>query len=64
MIGTAVIVARIGHNTGILSKMSIKSKTQKNWYACDINLYGPMILKFCTEHGGVTAKLSAKFQNI
>ena len=64
MIGTAVIVARIGYNTGILSKISLKIKTQNIWYACNINLYCPTVSKFCTEHGSVTAVLCAKFSNL
>ena len=41
----------------------LKLKSREVSFACNLFSSYPIILKFCTEHGNITAMLCAKFQN-
>ena len=51
------------HNRGNLSKLLLKFKSHNILFLQRYQPNSPIILKFCTEHGSVTAMLCAKFQN-
>ena len=50
-------------NNGTLSETPPKLQSRKTSFVNNICFSCPSILKFCTEHGSVTAVLCAKFQN-
>ena len=50
-------------NIGYPSETHLKLKSCEIFFAHNICFIYPIILKFCTEHGSITAVLCAKFQN-
>ena len=58
MYTTAVVSRMLEHK-----KYVFKLKSHKNMYIFKVFASNPVILKFCTEHGSLTAMLCAKSQN-
>ena len=69
IISAATVVRRRDYSTGVLCNIWFPPETHpelkscKTFYAHDLLCIHSFVLKFCTEHGGIPAVLSAKFQN-
>ena len=69
IISAATVVRGRDYSTGVLCNIWFPPETHpelkscKIFYAHDLLCSHSFVLKFCTEHGGIPAVLSAKYQN-
>ena len=50
-------------NIGYPSETHLQIKSREIWFVHDIHISSLITSDFCTEHGGITAMLCAKFRN-